>query len=292
MSVYETITNRIIETLESGVIPWRKEWTVSASNGGGGLPYNLRTGKPYRGINILTLLCSQYAGNGWVTYKQAQEMGYQVRKGQKSSPVIFWKFFPKSDDRAPFAKFYNVFNVAQLDGVPDQLPFDAEPFDAIEAAESVVAKYMESASHPSLDHGGSQAYFRPSMDHVQMPPRQSFNSPEGYYSTLFHELVHSTGIKSRLHREELTGMVRFGDCEYSKEELTAEFGAAFLCGESGISNEQLVTNSAAYIQGWVKKLKSDKTLVMRAATLGQRAADYILARPAFAEAEAVTAEAE
>lgn len=288
MSVYETITNRIIETLESGVIPWRKEWKVSASNGGGGLPYNLLTGKPYRGVNVLTLLCSGYSQNGWVTYKQAQELGYQVRKGQKSSPVVFWKFFAKSEDKPPFAKFYNVFNMDQLDGIPAALPFDVEPFDAIEAAENVTAKYMGSASHPSLDHGGSQAYFRPSVDHVQMPPRESFTSPETYYATLFHEFVHSTGIKSRLHREELTGMVKFGDCEYSKEELTAEFGAAFLCAEAGISNEHLLTNSAAYIQGWVKKLKSDKTLLMAASQRAQKAADYILARPAFGEAEGVT----
>jgi antirestriction protein ArdC len=287
-SVYETVTDRIIATLETGTIPWRKEWKVSGSQGGGCLPYNLQSGKPYRGINVLTLLCSGYASNGWATYKQAQALGYQVRKGEKSSPVVFWKFFPKAEDRPPFARCYSVFNVAQLDGVADALPFTPEPFDGIASAQAVADTYMTSDSHPTLAHGGPSAYFSPSHDAVQMPVAQSFTSPEAYYSTLFHEFVHSTGIGSRLNREDLKGIQKFGDCDYSKEELTAEFGAAFLCAESGISNEQLLTNSAAYIQGWVSKLKSDKTLLMRAASQAQRAADYILNRSAFVEAEETT----
>jgi antirestriction protein ArdC len=286
-TVYEIVTERIIATLETGVIPWRKEWKVSASQDAGRLPYNMATGKPYRGINILTLLCSGYSSNGWVTYKQALELGYQVRKGEKSSPVVFWKFFPKSDDRPPFARYYSVFNVSQLDGVPDALPFSPEPFDGIASAQAVADAYMVSASHPELRHGGERAYFSPAHDLVRMPPAQSFTSPEGYYSTLFHEFIHSTGIGCRLNRDELKGIQSFGDLEYSKEELTAEFGAAFLCAEAGISNEQILTNSAAYIQGWVSKLKSDKTLLMRAASLAQRASDYILARPAFGAAEDV-----
>jgi antirestriction protein ArdC len=285
MNIYESITNRIIETLESGTIPWRKEWKVSG--GSGQLPYNLASGKPYRGVNIISLLCSGYSSAGWVTYKQAQGMGYQVRKGEKSSPVVFWKFPARAtvatvadDKQFPFAKFYNVFNVEQLDGVPAALPFDVQPFDAIEAAESVVTRYMDSPSHPTLGHGGSKAYFRLATDHVQMPDRESFTTPAGYYSTLFHEFTHSTGIKARLDREELKGMMNFGDSEYSKEELTAEFGAAFLCGEAGIANDQILTNSAAYIQSWIQKLKNDKTMVVQAAQRAQKAADYILQRSA------------
>jgi antirestriction protein ArdC len=288
-SVYDVVTERIIATLESGVIPWRKDWKVSASTGGGAMPFNMLTGKPYRGINVLTLLCSGYAGNGWVTYKQALEMGYQVRKGEKSSPVVFWKFFPKSEDRPPFARYYSVFNIAQLDGVPDALPFTPEPFDGIASAQAVADAYMVSASHPELAHGGPSAYYSPAHDRVQMPAPQSFNSPEGYYCTLFHEFIHSTGIGARLNRDEMKGVHKFGDCDYSKEELTAEFGAAFLCAESGVTNDQILTNSAAYIQGWVSKLKSDKTLLMRAASLAQRASDYVLARPAFVEADTATA---
>jgi antirestriction protein ArdC len=220
-------------------------------------------------------------------------MGYQVRKGQKASPVVFWKFPIRVKGQAvnpeskefPFAKMYSVFNVEQLDGVPAALPFDVVPFDSIASAETVVNNFMSGPSHPTLGHGGSRAYFQPSADHVQMPNRESFSTPAGYYSTLFHEFTHSTGVKARLDREELSGIHHFGDCDYSKEELTAEFGAAFLCGESGIANEQILTNSDAYIQGWVKKLKNDKTMIMQASQRAQKAADFILNRNAAAAAE-------
>jgi antirestriction protein ArdC len=289
-NIYEVITDRIIATLESGVIPWRKEWKAS---GGGSLPYNLASKKPYRGVNILSLLCSGYGSNGWCTYKQAQSLGYQVRKGEKSSPVVFWKYPDKKaaavveggKDSFPFARFYSVFNIEQLDGVPAALPFEVEPFDAIEDAEKIVSGYMLSASHPTLGHGGDRAYFRPSSDHVQMPEKTAFTSPAGYYATLFHEFAHSTGIKSRCNRAELIGSDGFGGEEYSKEELTAEFSAAFLCAESGIANDQLLTNSAAYIQAWVKKLKNDKTMVVQASQRAQRAADYILQRVAAAASD-------
>lgn len=284
MHIYETITNRIIDSLESGRIPWRKQWKVSGKNGGGGVPYNLTSGKKYRGINEISLLCSGYTSNGWCTYKQAQALGYQVRKGERSSPVAWWSFpdktKPSEKTRAPFAKFYSVFNLEQMDGVPGELPLGdtSEPFNAIEAAEVVANNYMASASHPTLSYGGSDAYFRPSTDHVQMPPREAFESPENHYAVLFHEFVHSTGIKSRLGREELASLIRFGDREYSKEELTAEFGAAFLCGEAGISNDGILDNSAAYIKHWLEKLKGDKTFAVQAAQRGQKAADYILGR--------------
>jgi antirestriction protein ArdC len=287
MNSYEILTNHIISKLETGVIPWRKDWKDSRANGGGSLPYNLTNGKAYRGINVMTLLCSGYSSNGWATYKQAQSLGYQVRKGETSTPVVFWSFPDRKVDpeRAPWMKLYRVFNVEQLDGVPGNLPLDAEPFDGIAEADAVTARYMASVSHPTLAHGGSSAYYAPSKDHVQMPPQEAFKSREGYYSTLFHEFVHSTGARGRCEREELNGIKRFGDLEYSKEELTAEFGAAFLCGEAGISNEHLMENQAAYIQGWLKKLESDKTFAVQAAQRAQRAADYILGRSRAADSE-------
>jgi antirestriction protein ArdC len=289
MDVYEKITQRIIETLESGVIPWRKEWKTAGKSSG--LPYNLLTGVAYKGANVLSLLCSPYASNGWCTYKQALEMGYQVRKGEKASPIIFWSFPDKkkrgggetseSKSSFAFAKQYSVFNIEQLDGVPEQLPFDdAQPFDAIAEAETIVSAFMASASHPTLAHGGSRAYFRPSTDHVQMPVQSSFISAGGYYATLFHEFIHSTGIKARCNRPELVAMTNFGDEEYSKEELTAEFGSAFLCAEAGIANDERLANSAAYIQCWVRELKNDKTLCVRAAQLAQRAANFVMLRTA------------
>jgi len=284
-SVYETITDRIISTLESGRIPWRQEWRPSGK--ASGMPYNLVSGKPYRGANVFSLLCSGYSSRGWCTYKQALQLGYQVRKGEKAAPVMFWKFPDKKakteatlqgKDAAPLARLYFVFNLDQLDGVPADLPFTGETFNPIDECETVVAAFMESASHPTLGHGGDRAYFRPSTDHVQMPPRETFVSPGGYYATLFHEFAHSTGIKSRCNRAELQAMTGFGSEEYSKEELTAEFAAAFLCAETGCGNEERISNSVAYIQSWISKLKNDKTMAVQAAQRAQKAADFILLR--------------
>ena len=280
-TVYETLTNRIISALENGHIPWKKEWRTSGK--ASGLPYNLVSGKPYRGINIFSLLCSGYSQAGWCTYKQALELGYQVRKGQKASPVVFWKYPTKAELLAKpnafcFGREYPVFNIEQLDGVPVELPFDVPTFDPIEECELVVSNFMASASHPTLGHGGDRAYFSPSSDHVQMPNRETFNNAGGYYATLFHEFAHSTGIKSRCDRAELQAVGGFGDEPYSKEELTAEFASAFLCAETGCSNEERVVNSVAYIQSWIGKLKNDKTLAVQAAQRAQRASDFILLR--------------
>lgn len=281
-SVYETVTDRIISSLESGVIPWKREWRTCGKTSG--LPYNLVTGKPYRGVNILTLFCSPYAARGWCTYKQAQSLGYQVRKGEKSMPIVFWKFPTKAElvenpDAAPFARFYSVFNLEQLDGVPAELPAaDAVVFDPIEECERVTDAFLSSASHPTLKHGGNQPYYHQRLDYVQMPMRETFHSAGGYYATLFHEFAHSTGIESRLNRPEFSKGSVFGDEAYSREELVAEFASAFLCAETGCSNEERISNSVAYIQGWVKVLKNDKKLAIEAAQKAQRAADFILAR--------------
>jgi antirestriction protein ArdC len=286
-TVYEVVTERILASLEAGVIPWRKEWKTAGRSSG--LPYNLKSGAAYRGVNILTLLCSPYDSTGWCTYKQAQELGYQVRKGEKSSPVVFWSFPTKQQlaidpERKPFAKLYSVFNVEQLDGVPAQLPLDTPEFNAVAECEAVVDRFMMSASHPTLAHGGSRAFYRQITDHVQMPERHTFTSPEAYYATLFHEFAHSTGIKTRLHRPEFDGIGAFGDEPYSREELTAEFASAFLCAESGIANDERLTNSVAYIQHWIKVLKNDKRMAVEASQKAQRAADFILGRT-FAKAE-------
>jgi antirestriction protein ArdC len=291
MNVYESITNKIIESLEAGVIPWRKEWAVL----GGAMPYNYTTEKPYRGINTLTLLMSGYASAQWLTYKQAKDIGAQVRKGEHGQTIVFWSFTKRENKstgeeyESAFAKQYTVFNVEQIDGLPVSLPFDLPVFNPIEEAEAIVSAFMGSASHPTLAHGGGQAYFKPSTDHVQMPHRETFISPGAYYATLFHELAHSTSIPSRLNRR-AEKPHQFGDENYSKEELTAEFASAFLCAESGITNDERLANSAAYIQCWIKALKNDKTLAIAAAQRAQKAADYIMLRkPAAAIAEGVAA---
>jgi antirestriction protein ArdC len=283
---------RIIGALEAGVIPWRKEWDAAASDR---LPVNAHSGKPYRGINVLTLWSEQvakgYTSHKWLTYKQAQEMGGNVRKGERSTPVVFWKFDRKANkdgelESFAFARYYNVFNVAQCDGLPVDAP--AVPadrvFTPVESAEIIAARYLDSANAPRLRHGGARAFYTRQLDYVQMPERETFRSSEGYYSTLFHELAHSTGHSSRLDRfRDGAESSAFGSEDYSKEELTAEMAAAFLCAESEILNEATFNNSVAYIQGWLKALKNDKGMVVSAAQRAQRASDYIMDRKPYAE---------
>lgn len=292
MNAYETITSRIIASLEAGVVPWRKEWKASAA--GTAFPHNKLTGKSYRGINVVSLLCSPYRSSAWLTYKQAQELGAQVRKGEKGSPVVFWKFDRNKkgegesvvvDDRersAPFMRTYTVFNVEQVDGLQDALPFEVPEFNAIDTAQAIADAYLAGASHPTLEHGGDRACYSPARDHVQMPHAGCFTSPEAYYCTLFHEFAHSTGHDSRLKRK-LEG--HFGTADYSDEELVAEFSAAFLSAEAHISSDELLDNSAAYIGGWLSKLRGDSKVAVYAAQRAQKAVDFILGRYAVASDE-------
>jgi len=281
MNAYETITERIVEQLEKGIVPWKKEWNGA---GGNGLPRNFQTGKPYRGVNILSLLCSEYSSNKWMTYKQAQELGGHVRKGERGTPVVYWNT-PKVIDKDSgdevergFCKIYFVFNVEQVDGLALTLPFSLLQFNPIEAAETIATRYL-TRQGPTLEHGGFQAFYHPSRDHIQMPERGYFKNEHGYYATLFHEMAHSTGHVSRLDREsEQTKPAPFGSPDYSREELIAEFGASFLCGEAGIATDAVIANSAAYIDGWKRRLKADSTLVVMAAQRAQKAADCILGR--------------
>lgn len=286
MSVYEQVTARIIAQLEAGIIPWRKEWKT---RGGSHIPVNFATKKPYRGINVLLLMAAGFDSSEFLTYKQAQQIGAQVRKGEKGTGIVFWSTFEdeSSEDarRVPFMRAYTVFHVSQCDGIPQELPFDAPPFEPIPAAQSLVDEYL-TREHLELKHGGERAFYSINLDYVQMPPRESFTSPDGYYSTLFHECGHSTGAKSRLARE---FGEKFGNELYSREELVAEFTAAYLCAETGISNALVEANHAAYIQSWLKALKNDKGMLVTAAQKAQRAADCIanrsqVARESSAEA--------
>lgn len=277
--VYTIVTNRIIEALEKGAIPWKKTWT------GAGLPTNLASGRAYRGINVLSLWLAAeacgYSINYWVTYKQCDKLGGHVKKGEHGTPVVFWNWIDKdvtSTDsqgieltemrRIPFIRYYMVFNTEQTEEL--ELPeTDAKPFDSIDACEQVVDGYE---SCPPIKHGGGMAYYKPSTDVVQMPHKETFDASESYYVTLFHELVHSTGHKSRLDRADFLSY--FGSDDYSKEELVAEMGAAFLAAETGIAI-QTVENSAAYIQGWLSKLRDDRKLIVHAGQAAQKATDLI-----------------
>ena len=281
MDVYQIITDRIISILEDGTVPWRKPWNNGREDG----PLNLVSKKHYQGINCFLLSCTNFASPYWLTYKQAQELGGNVKKAEKGFPIIFWKIYEKEEPESetgkkslPVLRYYTVFNIEQVEGItaPDPSQSTWYKHDPIETAESVV---LTMPNRPTVNIGGIKAYYSPFHDLVSIPELFRYEKAEEYYSTFFHELAHSTGHKSRLNREGVNGQHFFGDFDYSKEELIAEMTASFLCGHVGIENAT-IQNSAAYIQSWIKVLKGDKKLAIIAAAQAQKAADYILNKKA------------
>lgn len=279
VNVYDVVNQRILELLEQGKVPWRKPWNASSS-----YPRNLISKKTYRGVNVFLLACQQYSSPYWLTFNQIQTKGGHLIKGSKSTPVIFWKWLDSKDADAtdvvgssgkiPMLRYYNVFNTDQCEGI--QLPEPEEEtnnqFDPITRAEEIIAGMP---LLPEIKYGGNRAYYSPSLDYVQIPSLHTFDTIEEYYNTCFHECVHASGHSSRLARKSILEPSYFGSHEYSKEELVAEMGAAFLCGHAAIE-QKTIENSAAYISGWLRSLKNDKTLLVQAAAAAQRASDYIL----------------
>ena len=272
--VYDIVTDRVLSLLEHGTVPWHRPWV------GGEPPRNLASGKPYRGINPFLLASTGYASPYWLSYRQAESRGGNVRKGEKSTLVVFWKLWDrettdaageKSSKRLPILRYYRVFNAEQCDGI-DAPALETADFEPIARCESVVS---DMPNPPTFTNGEPRAFYRPLTDTVNMPNRDLFASTPEYYSTLFHELAHSTGHVSRLRRSGIDDLQPFGSADYSREELVAEMGAAFLCGHCAIESATL-DNSAAYINGWLRRLRSDPKLVVQAAGLAQRAADCIL----------------
>jgi len=272
------ITQNIIDAmLTKNVVPWRMTW----AQGGFGTPRNGSSKKPYRGVNVLqlwvTAMVKGYSSNEWFTYKQAAELGGQVRKGEKATPVVFWKFLEDKKDpkrKIPLARFYSVFNREQIDGLPEVKVAVRSEHETLDAAEAIIAG-MPNPPKIQRDQPSDSAFYRPSTDSVVLPMLSQYAKPAEFYSTAFHELGHATGHKSRLDRKLEDGYL--DKHAYSKEELVAELTAAFLCAEAGIVNETL-ENSTAYIVGWVKKIKEDPSLIHDAASAAQKAADLILNR--------------
>lgn len=272
---YEQITRRVITLLEQGTVPWQRPW--KATNG---WPRNLITKKPYRGINVFMLVPMAYESPFWLTFRQAVQLGGGVTKGEKASPVVFWKRRKVKDKESgqekiiPLLRFYHVFNVAQCDGI-GEVP---QPKSADTAAsckpEEIVANMPK---RPQLKHGMTYAFYSPKEDFVGMPSKERFDRTEDYFSALFHELVHSTGHESRLKRPGICEQDGFGSDPYCKEELVAEMGAAFLCAQSEIV-DRTVEHSAAYLQGWLKRLRDEKSLLVQAAAQAQKAVDFILGK--------------
>lgn len=280
--IYQELTDRMIAALERGTAPWHQGWSVELA------PRNLTSGKRYRGINTFLLSIVQadndYSSPYWLTFKQCKERGGHVKAGEKGTPVIFWKRLPitTTDEETgeeglaliPFAKKYTVFNACQCEGI--EVPVTERSVhlenEQIAAAEKIAA---EMPNRPHIEHNnGSSSFYRPSTDTVTLPYLKYFDSAPDYYSTLFHELGHSTGHKNRLNRQINN---KFGSEKYSREELVAELTSVFLCSECGLTDINF-DNSAAYINSWLKELKNDKKLVVIAAAQAQKAADYILNR--------------
>jgi antirestriction protein ArdC len=279
IKIYEMISERIMEMLQQDIVPWKKSWNAQTN-----YPKNLISKKPYKGVNVFMLACQQYDSPWWLTYKQATDLGGHVKRGMKSTPVIFWKWLDRigvadadsenhSNGKIPLLRFYQVFHVSQTEGITIPEPEETHNhFDPIAKAEELITNMP---LRPDIRHGGNRAYYSVALDYIQLPFLHTFDSPEEYACVKFHECIHAVGSEKRLNRKSLTEISGFGSHEYSKEELVAEMGAAFLCGMSGIE-QVTIENSAAYIRGWLKALKNDKTMCVMAAAQGQKAADYII----------------
>ncbi len=278
--LYAAITQQVIAMLEKGVVPWR---SPILGQGKAGYPINLSSGKPYRGVNVFLLAFTAWAkgyeSSYWVTFRQAQERGGKVKRGEKATLVVFFKKLdpdPESDNprEVYVLRHFHVFNaLAQCEGVavPDAPKYTPTTFERIAAAEKIAAGYTDG---PMVEHGGGQAFYRPGVDTVFMPEPTRFASPEAYYATLFHELAHSTGHSKRLDRGLDKELRPFGSPDYGKEELVAEMAAAFLCGDAGI-HPAVIENQSSYISGWLGQLKTDARLVIAAAGAAQRAAEWV-----------------
>lgn len=291
--LYQKYTDLIIDRLEQGFVPWRQPWTEL------GLPSNYLTKKPYRGINLWILLSYNHQIPYYLTFRQVQGIGGKIKKGAKAIPICFWNFVYRDDEtgaiipkehitsypkerlnRRGYLKEYKVFPLEQIEGVDWDLPnhIKNEGFDPRENCEQILS---EMAFPPKLKHGEAQAYYYSPTDTINLPQRKLFPAAEEYYTTLFHELVHATGHVSRLNRSGITIPNKHDSKEYAKEELVAELGAGYLSNLSGIAEDRVVNNSAAYLRYWITRLQNDKSLLVEAAGQAQKAVDFILMKCPF-----------
>lgn len=275
--IYQTITDRFVEQLKKGTVPWQKPWFGVQ---------NMVSRKQYRGINALLLGSAEFQSPFWVSFKQALDLGGHIKKGEKSTPVIYYKLFDKHDEagnaiirgdgraaRVPFIRWANVFNLDQTEGIaPPAITTGQSTGQPLEKAAEIVAN----AKLCPIHHTGFAALYSPQDDVIRMPTPSSFRSPEDYHLTLFHEMTHATGHSSRLDREGITQPAKFGSERYSKEELIAELGAAFLSNEAGILTNLQFENSSAYLGSWIQKFQNDPRMIVSAASQAQRSADFVL----------------
>jgi antirestriction protein ArdC len=286
--IAQHITDQIVKAIEAGAGKWEMPWHAVGS--AMVAPINVTSGKPYRGMNTWLLMAASqefgFSSNVWGTYKAWGAKGAQVKKGEKSTMVIFWKRSDykvtneageKEDKKGLLLRYYNVFNASQVEGYEPKVVPVLSTEQRIENAE-----LFFDGLNIVVKHGGNRAYYIPSQDYIQMPEFSQFKQAEGYYATMGHEMIHSTGHESRNNR--LLNTTRFGDEAYAFEELVAELGSAFLCAHLGIANDPR-PDHAQYIQGWLKALKNDKRAVFTAASKAQAALDYLTKQEEEVEVE-------
>ena len=272
MNVYEMVTERIIEQLESGVIPWQKPWTGS-KNGA----YNRVSMKPY---SILNQMLLQHSGE-YATFKQWTEAGGHIKNGAKSEIVSFWKIQlieEEEDDgtkvkkQIPMLRYYHVFHISQVDGVEPKEKIELQELEPIEEAERVKREYMDREHLKIYEKITDKAFYTPTFDYIEIPCKEQYKNVEEFYSTLFHEMIHSTGYYKRLNRLESGASAGFGSETYSKEELTAEIGSAMILNRLGI---ETFSNSTAYIQNWLRVLRNDNKFIISSSSKSEKAVKYI-----------------
>ena len=271
MDIYKEVTDRIISQLNQGIIPWHKPWISNGS------AISHATGHSYSLLNQILL----GKPGEYITFKQCQAEGGKIRKGEKSSMVVFWKFIEQEDEethekkQVPFLRYYSVFHIDQCDGInPKYEKRTKQPAQPDEAADQIISAYVQSSGIKLIHQEGDRAFYQPSTDSVTLPLLTQFESTAEYYSTAFHELTHSTGHSSRLDRLSKTAF--FGSDAYSKEELIAEIGAAALVSHCGIETSSSFRNNVAYIQNWLQALRNDKRLIVSASGKAEKAVDWIL----------------
>jgi len=277
--IYQVIAGRFIAQLEKGTVPWQRPWLS---------PQNIVSMNPYHGANVFTLACEERESPFWLTYRQASELGGNVRKGEKSTPVIYWKMLEKTDgngvvlvnangrpDSIPFVRWSNVFNLEQTQGINEPL-LSKEPVEqtALEKAQAI----LDNADCCEIRHNSQagRAVYIPLQDAIEVPSIKRFPDKSNFFHTVFHELVHSTGKSTRLNREGITDKIEQGSEKYAKEELIAELGASFLSNEAGILGDVQFKNSASYLKSWIQKLKDDPKMIVAACSAAQKACKYVM----------------
>jgi len=273
IDIYTEVTERIIEQMEKGYIPWERPWVGNSNT------VSHATGKTYSVLNQILL----GAPGEYATFKQVQDEGGHVKKGAKSKMVVFWTILQDTDKdgnvrQIPYLKYSRVFSLDDCEGVKPKYIDDDRTFDnqPIEQAQAMLDSYINREGIKLEQDNGARSFYRPSEDMIHLPLFEKFINAESFYDTAFHECVHSTGHSKRLDRNGITNLTMFGNDEYSKEELIAEIGACSMCHQLGIETQSTFRNNAAYIQGWLKALKNDKRLLVSASSAADKAVRFII----------------